>query len=220
LLDERAANGTYIDLAGTEWQPASAIHMELMRRIHPERNNDRHVQLFHGMVTLKNSKMSSSDGDAVLIDDLLDDLAVLPAVREVAEISAGAVEPDAVADIVIKSFFLCRPHMKVMEFSWDLLTQTDNPGWTIARAWCHALSPADDAGEPFNADLYRLAVIRSQDLYRNVEAAADEFTLAGLTSYLLHFCEDYLKAPGHPRAKRLARRVIGTCLTGLGLIGS
>jgi arginyl-tRNA synthetase len=220
LMEERAANCTYIDLSGTEWQPASVLHTELMNRLHPDGDNTGHVLLFHGMVTLKNSKMSSSGGDALLIDDLLDQLSALPAVREVAALSHGAVEPGAVADIAVKCFFLCRPNLKGMEFSWELLTEAENPGWTIARAWCLAASPADDDGEAFNPELYRLAAIRSQEFHRNVRAAADEYSLAGLTSYLLHFCEDYLKAPGHPRQKRLARNVIGRCLASLGMIGS
>ncbi len=218
LLDERAHGDTYIDLAGTEWQPASQVHMELMEKIRPGQPNHGHVQLFHSMVTLKNSKVSSSAGDAVLIDDLLDQLVALDEIRRVAAIAQGAVEPDAVADIVVKSFFLCRPHMKLMEYSWDLLVQADNPGWTIARAWCHAMAPATDTGAPFNADLYRLLVIRSQEYLRNVESAAVEFNLAGLASYLVHYCEEYLREPEHPRVRKLVRAVLRRALESLGLI--
>lgn len=224
LLDERTGGASYLDLAGTEWQPASAIHMELMARIYPDRPNIGHEQLFHGMVTMKNSKMSSSDGDAVLIDELLDRLGAVDELRAVAEMSGGRVAADALAGIVVKSFFLCRPHMKVMEYSWDLLIGPENPGWTIARAWCSAMAPesgaADEADIPFDADRYRLLVIRSQEFHRNLSAAALEFDLAGLSSYLVHYCEDYLAAPEHPRMKRLARVVLHRCLKGLGLIAA
>jgi arginyl-tRNA synthetase len=217
MLEERGPATHYIDLSGTEWQPASVLHMELMEKISPERPNERHILLFHGMVTLRNSKMSSSGGEAILIDDLLDQLAALPEIQAVAEIAQGAVDADTIADIVVKSFFLCRPHMKVMEFSWELLTQPDNPGWTIARAWAHAMAPEDET-QPHVPELYRLAVLRSQDYHRNLESAATEFNLSGLTSYLVHFCDDYLRAPNSPRLQRVARAVIGRCLRSLGLL--
>ena len=62
----------YLDLAGSEWQPASALHMELLRKLAPSRTHESHVQLFHGMVTLDDTKMQNSTGEAILIDDLLD----------------------------------------------------------------------------------------------------------------------------------------------------
>ncbi|MBS1910791.1 MAG: arginine--tRNA ligase [Bacteroidetes bacterium] len=222
-LDERRDNETYIDLAGTEWHAASDMHMELMAKIHPERPNVRHVQLFHSMVTLRDAKVSSSDGEAVLIDDLLDQLVALPRIDALVDCAGGGIHRDAVASIVVKSFFLCRPHMKVMEFSWDLLVQPDNPGWTIAGAWCNAIAP--DAGTgletPDNdaaAALYRLLVIRSQEYFRNLEEAATEYNLAGLTSYLLHYCEEYLRMPQHPKVKRLVRPVLHRSMRALGLL--
>ena len=75
LLGERPEGCVYLDLAGSEWKPASDIHMELMERLRPEDNLDSHVQLFHGMVTVRDSKIASSGEGALLIDHLLDDIA-------------------------------------------------------------------------------------------------------------------------------------------------
>lgn len=217
MLAERPDNCTYIDLSGAEWQPPAALHAELMHRIWPERPDVGHMVMFHGMVTLGNSKVSSSGGDALLMDELLDRLAGLEEIRAVADTSGGAVEAETVSDIVVKSFFVCRPHMKEMSFSWELLLQQDNPGWTIARAWCAAVAPDGRDDAEFPTDLYRLLVLRSQEYRRNLEAAAVDYDLAGLASYLLHYCSDYLAAPHHPRLKRLARNVIRRGLYSLGL---
>lgn len=207
----------YIDLSGTEWQPASVLHTELLHRLRPELIFDTHILLFHGMVTLRNAKMSSSEGGAPLIDDLLDQLSAVESVRDLAGTTSGTVAAGDIANILVKSFFLCRPHMKPMEFSWDLLLQADNPGWAIAHAWCDVNIPDHHAGT-FDADAYRLAVIRSQDFYRNVVSAAATLSLANLASFLLHFCEDYLASPSDPRLRGVVRTVLGQGLASLEMV--
>ncbi len=216
LFEEWGAGRSYIDIAGTEWQPASALHTELLQRLRPELMFDTHILLFHGMVTLGNAKMSSSEGGALLIDHLLDRIDGTPAIQELAESATGAVSVEELTAIVVRSFFLCRPHIKPMEFSWDLLMGEDNPGWTIARAWCAVMGPEEEG--PFDASAYRLAVIRSQDFYRNMTGAASTLSLAGLASYLLHFCEDFLAQPADRRLRRLARTVLCHAMPSLGLI--
>lgn len=214
MFQEWRESRHYIDLSGTEWQPASVLHTELLHRLRPELIFDTHILLFHGMVTLRNAKMSSSEGGAPLIDDLLDELSAVEQVRALAATTSGQVSADHIATMLIKSFFLCRPHMKPMEFSWDLLLQPDNPGWAIARAWCDVNNPAHRPGA-FDPDAYRLAVIRSQDFHRNVAGAASTLSLANLASFLLHFCEDYLASPSDPRLRGVVRTVLQQGIRGI-----
>lgn len=207
----------YIDLSGTEWQPASVLHTELLERLRPELMFGSHILLFHGMVTLGNTKMSSSEGGAPLIDELLARIDETPEIGELVRLSGGTIAAGELTAIIVKSFFLCRPHMKPMEFSWDLLMGDDNPGWIIARAWCETMKP-EGASATFDPDAYRLAVIRSQDFYRTVENAVSTLSLAGLASYLLHFCEDFLASPSDPRLRGVVRTVLQRVMPALGLL--
>jgi len=219
MFAEWRSGRRYIDLSGTEWQPASALHTELLQRLRPELMFGTHILLFHGMVMLRNMKMSSSEGGAPLIDDLLEQLGRVPEIRLLADSSGGTVDAGAVANILVKSFFLCRPHIKPMEFSWDLLLQEDNPGWAIARTWCMVQRPEDGEGT-FDPESYRLAVIRSQDFCRNLAGVAESLSLAGPASYLLHFCEDILASSSFdPRLRGVARTVLRRGMRSLGLAG-
>lgn len=223
LFDRWRSKCTYLDLAGTEWQPASALHMEIMRRLRSAEIDQTHIQLFHGMVTVNDQKMNSSDGEAILIDDLLDQLANSPSVRAMADSSDGSVTADTVVEIILKGYFLCRPVLKPIEYSWDLLMQeTSNPGWTIARTWCHVVSDKNSTAFGAAGDLkaYRLAVIRSQDFRRCLRICAETFQLSTLTSYLQHFCELLMERPGDVHLSRVARTLLHAALTSLGLLRS
>ncbi|MEK6303224.1 MAG: arginine--tRNA ligase [Acidobacteriota bacterium] len=221
LFDQWRSKCTYIDLAGTEWQPASALHMEIMRELRSSEIDQTHIQVFHGMVTVKDQKMNSSDGEAILIDHVLDQLVSAPSVRAIAENSNGAVTANTVADIVLKSYFLCRPVLKPIEYSWDLLMQEkSNPGWTIARTWCHVMSHENNTESDSAADkqAYRLAVIRSQDFRRCLRHGIETLQLSTLTSYLQHYCELFLEKPADAHLGRVARTLLQLTLTSLGLL--
>lgn len=220
LLNEWRTRCTYLDLAGTEWQPASSLHMELMRKSHSCRIEETHLQLFHGMVTVNDAKMASTDGTAILIDHLLDRLLIAPQIKSVAESSKGAVRIETVVDIIVKGFFLCRPAMKNLEFSWDnLMREKSNPGWLIARAWCHARSLEETSEAATGlSNAYRLALIRAQDFRRNIRQSTRAYSLSGLASYLLYLCEFFLDKPEDVWLTRIMRAVLGATLTSMGLL--
>ncbi len=222
LSGEWRTRCTYLDLAGTEWQPASSLHMELMRKLHSGPVEETHLQLFHGMVTVNDAKMASTSGEALLIDDLLDRLLSAPEIKFVAESSNGAVGVETVADMIVKGFFLCRPAMKDLEFSWDnIMGEKSNPGWIIARAWCRAKSLEETGPAAAGLDnAYRLALIRTQDFRRNLRQATRTYSLSGLASYLVSLSEFLLGKPADVRLARIMRAVLGATLSSLGLLAT
>ena len=222
LYAELEGNSTYLDLAGTEWQPASGLHLELVQRVLSSNDEETHVQLFHGMVTINDAKMASRDGQALLIDKLLDQLLKSPEVQSLAKSAKGGVGVETVADIVVKGFFLCRPVMKGLEFSWNkLLNEKHNPGWLLARALCHARLPEQPgltAAGTNNAN--RLALIRSQDFRRNIRQATRTYSLSGLSSYLIHLCEVFLEQPKEAQLTRVMQPLLDATLSSLGLLAT
>ena len=222
LRMEAARRGRYtcIDLVGSEWQPTSALHEELLRKLRPEGDHDSHQHVFHGMVTASLSKISSAQGTALLIDDLLDRLVEEPRVRAIAALAGGAVDAATIAAIVAKGYFLCRPVAKPMEFSWEhLLERERSPGWAIASAWSKAASEpvSSRAAEASRAER-RLLVVRAQDFRRSLRHATGEPSISALTSYLQHVCDVVLAASEEPRYARLARSVLRTTMGSLGLL--
>jgi arginyl-tRNA synthetase len=221
MSTKRRPDCVYLDLAGNEWQPASALHMELMRKLLPAQERQSHIQLFHGMVSLNDDKMRSSTGEAILLDDLLDRVLESPRTRSVANIAAGAVKLNTVANMVVKGYFLCHPMAKPVDFSWNrLMEERSNPAWVLAHAWCRVMSDGhhgDTDSAPDN-EAYRLLAIRSQDFRHALGHATRGFNLSGLTSYSLHLCNYFLTCQPEARLHGVMRTILGVALPSLGLI--
>ena len=174
MRDERGSE--LIHLSGDEWR-ANVVHVEkLLRKLEPDVPVLPSKHLMHGMVTGESGELSSGKGDALLIDDLLGELAAHPQVTAAAQ--AGEERrcaPDDLVAIALLGFCLDRPLVKRLEFApIDVLLNPDaNIGWRIALAWSKAWDPANDAGEgdPANDADYRFAVLQSQ-LHRRMLAPA------------------------------------------------
>jgi len=220
LFDEFRGESTYLDLAGTEWQPASSLHMEIMQKALSSKVEETHLQLFHAMVTVNDAKIASRDGGAILIDNLLDQLLSSPQIKSLVESAKGEVEIQTAVDIIVKAFFLCRPAMKTLEFSWDkLMSEKHNPGWMIVRALGQARSLRETSSTAAGMNnAYRLALIRSQDFRRNIRQATRTYSLSGLTSYLIHLCEAFLEGPKDVQLARVMPSLLEATLSSLGLL--
>ena len=128
----------YYSFMGMEWKPAWMIYEHILRGSYGESPYHDIVEpVCHGMVMVQGSKMKSSTGAAMLADEFLDRVEELREVALLAERSGHRVTVKAVADIVVKSFFLSRRMAKDLHFVWDqVVNPADNPGWKIAAAWC------------------------------------------------------------------------------------
>ncbi|HEY7071526.1 MAG TPA: hypothetical protein VH479_15465, partial [Acidimicrobiales bacterium] len=160
-----------------------------------------------------------------LIDDLL---AALVASPEIAAVR-GRHEPDAAADLVLKTFFLATPLAKPLVWSWDRLMDPQvNPGWAVARAWCRdeprsrpstAQPPDGGAGEAADPH-YRRAVLQAQtvpfEVAKCVEASG-HVDLSHVTSLLVLSARRLLETDPGSGAARVGRATVRRGLDLLGL---
>jgi arginyl-tRNA synthetase len=193
MLEALHPGAEYLELAGIEWQPPTAVLGELLGALSEPGRDERYGWLLHGSVTVGGQKMGSSTGEVMWIDDLLDAVAAGPGVDGLHELADGAVGREQLADIVIRGAFLCAPTTQPFAFSLDQLLQgPTGPGWTIARAWCRAqrrLQPS--AATP----AARTAIVQSQ-LYRwSLRRTVQQRDTASLSNYLLGLSEACLAAP-------------------------
>jgi arginyl-tRNA synthetase len=219
ILDD-CRDGLYVELAGDEWRPSAERLGELIATLRPGPRNERHIRLFHAMLTIGDAKLSSSEGEPLLVDELLDRLLKLPAVARLAARTQGAVPPAAIADLVLRGYFLGCPPSEPQRFVWDDFVDPERGlGWTIARAWCRdrdALTGRSEINPEDPED--RLLVLRSQSFVRVLGQAATQLDLTPVVRYLRTLVEDHLAAPAVPGRERLFLTVLGTILGALGFL--
>jgi hypothetical protein len=177
----------------------------------------------HGMVTGENGELSSGKGDALLIDDLFDELAAHPQVTAAARSGEErSCSPDDLVAIALLGFCLDRPLVKRLEFApIDALLNPDaNIGWRIALAWSRAWDPANDAGEgdPANDADYRFGVLQSQLHRRMLAPAVQALDLLKFVRFLGHLSAWHLDAPADPRVGRAMRATLSAGLAAAGLL--
>jgi arginyl-tRNA synthetase len=200
---------TYVELVGIEWQPATAVLRELLRRLPHAPRDDAYSWISHGSVTDGGRKMGSSTGAVVWIDDLLDRVAAGPGVAALDELAGGAVSAEELADLVVRGTFLCAPAAQPLEFALGrLLERGRGPGWTIAEAWCRARHPQTPRG---TSPLARTAVVQSQLYWRSLARSVEQLDVAPLAAYLLGLAEACLASPAQgAQAAPTPRRVLGS----------
>lgn len=206
----------HVDWNGTEWEPAQraiAAMMDALGLIPP---GARHRPMFHGMVAIDGRELSSSHGEPLLVDDLID------RVRDSADTARrlGTAGEDELAGILIKAYFLCAPVTRPMVFSWErLMDPRANPGWAIARAWLRVRGAADAGpGQTPPSPDYRTALLQAESLPRHVRLAAANLRFSGLTSFLLKSADRLLAAPPSPRLDRLSRTLLERSMQLLGFL--
>lgn len=219
-----------IHLSGDEWH-ANVVHVErLLRKLEPRMTVLPSRHIMHGMVTAASGELSSGKGDALLVDELLDELAADPRVTAAArEEAERGCAPDDLATIALLGFFLDRPVAKRMELPPvdSLLDPGANVGWRIALAWSRAWDPANDAGgdggdgrggePPRDDDAYRFAVLQSQLHRRMLAPAVEALDLLKFVRFLGHLSGWYLDAPADPRIGRAMRATLAAGLAATGL---
>lgn len=123
-------------IAGSEWKASMEVYPELLHILGVEQIRDMYAQAFYGMVTLNGKKMASSAGPAVLVDDLLDELAAGDEVGELSQRSGGRVGTSELAATIVKSLLLSVARTERLEFDAARLHDPEtSPGWAIAAAW-------------------------------------------------------------------------------------
>lgn len=182
-------------IVGDEWRPATDLYREILGELTSCSVLDaaRSLHIYHGMVLVEGSKMRSSDGKAILVDDLLDRLEQEPRIRDLVARSDGALSAAEAADFVVRAPFLSRKPHQTIEFSWDrLLSETENPGWMLARALGVVTAAARrDPSAPADPEAYRLAVFEGHRFASLVQYAARDRSVTGLMASLRRISERY-----------------------------
>lgn len=90
---------------GTEWLVTTELREALVRKLTSAPLYDRYVKLAHGFVTVRGSKMKSSDGQALTIDEALDRLGADDNLSAIVAQSSGLWNRDGVAASLMTSTF-------------------------------------------------------------------------------------------------------------------
>lgn len=206
----------HIDWNGTEWEPAQRALAAMMERLALIPSGCVHRPMFHGMVVIDGAELSSSHGEPLLVDDLLDRVRDSPDLAR----RLGTAGDDEIAPILIKSYLLCAPVTRPLVFSWErLMDPRANPGWTIARAWLRVRDARTTPGDAAALDAdYRTALLQAESLPRHVRLAARNLRFSGLTSFLLKSSERLLVAPSSPHLARLSRTLLERTMQSLGFL--
>jgi hypothetical protein len=219
LLQRCAPGCIYVDVCGSEWQPAFLVHLDLLRQLRPEPHRGTLRPLYHGMVTFDDRQVSSSVGSPELIDDLLDRLRDAPEVVRLVDRHGSGLDRETIVALLVKGHFLCQAQTRPVEFSRAaLFDPLRSPGWTLAEAWCRASRAREsiDGLEPREAG-QRLAVLRSQAYRHALEHSTRNLELSALTGFTVAYSK-HAATTGSIGATKVAGAVLGPVFASLGLL--
>lgn len=222
-LMSELAETTVIHVCGMEWKEHTICVIPILEGLKPGLPLQPTHDVLHGMVSTDMGVASSSEGNVVLVDDLLDDLAASSEVGRLAIEGRRDCEADDLAVLIALGFFLDRPAYKpLLATNAAMLDEQTSTGLLFAQAWVKACDPDADGEpqpEPENP-VYRFALMQSQ-LYRQMlQLGLKEIDMLGLVRFLARFSEWYLAQPADPSTARIMRSVLGEGFRSLGLVRS
>jgi tRNA synthetases class I (R) len=157
----------------------------------------------------------------LLIDDLLDMLIADEHLRALAiEERASCAAPDLAA-MVLMGMCLDHPlHEPLPITSERVLDHAANTGWTLARAWAKAWSPANDGGPlPLPDEESHRSLVAQSQLRPLLHRAVRSLDVLELVRMLTRISKWYLAADEDPAAGRIMRALLSSGLGALGLAG-
>lgn len=208
-----------INVLGIEWRHMVRYTARLVAELHPPGERHPHKDIEHEMVVSDSGVIKSSKGNAVLIEDILDEIADCEAMAQLQK-RHGHVGPDDVAPLVALARFLGDPVHRRITMRPDAFVDPAGPGWLLAEAWGRAWDPSYD-GDPA-PDLggdpaYRFLVVRSAVHRRLLANCIDREEVLPLVRYHLHLARWFVGATVTPPLARVMRSVLGEGLVALGL---
>ncbi|WP_419192424.1 arginine--tRNA ligase [Engelhardtia mirabilis] len=222
FLEEQAVGAPpyrWIVVCGDEWGAAGQAELDVARRFGAAELVERVEVFAHGMVTAAGSKMKSRDGQAVLIDELLDLLIDSAPVQDLLEEYGRPFAPEQLADMLVKGYFLSKRASKGLEFTLESFTdEASNPAWAVVRALCRGAASRARAtvGAPSDPERYRTAVLQAFQLRQLVARSAEGFQGTSLMKFVGGFARWYLDGASDPRLDRV---VVAVCSASLGTLG-
>lgn len=209
----------YHAVVGDEWVTPGQLSEELLRKFVPCPLFDKTRMVPYAMVLVDDSKMKSSDGRAVLIDDLLDELAQDPRVRELSAESGGATTPAQLVDLLVKWFFLAKDRSKQVHFAPKRFTDPDeNGGWLVARAWARACNAGGGEAVATEAKRRRWFTLMALDYSMRLHRSAQTFEFGPLLWLASELSKQFLAEQSGPELAELVQRLLQTNLRCLGIL--
>lgn len=212
---------TVIHVCGMEWQEHTVCIREILEQLKPGVSLQPTHDVVHGMVSSEFGIASSSQGNVVLVDDLLDLIECSDSVRETAQPGRPGCEASDLAVLVALGFFLDRPALKQLHATTAaILDPAKSTGMVLARAWVKACAvEGDGPPEPApQSPVYRFVIMQSQVYRQMLRLGLEEVDMLPLVRFLARFSEWYLKQPHEASTARVMRAVLGQGLRALGLI--
>jgi arginyl-tRNA synthetase len=209
-----------IHVSGDEWRASTVFIGEILGRLVPDARAYPTVDVLHGMVASSERPMSSSEGDATLIDDLLDELAASEALRDPERRGFHNCGAEELAATTLLGFCLDRPANKLLVLNPDRLLDPEvNAGWALAAAWIKAWDPLHD-GPPAPAPAdgrYRHLVVQSLVPRRLLPVAVERLDVYSLVRFMVHLSRWYLASADSPAVGRMMRSILADGLASLGI---
>jgi hypothetical protein len=212
---------TVIHVCGMEWQEHTVCIREILEKLKPGMPLQPTHDVVHGMVSSEFGIASSSQGNVVLIDDLLDHIAHSKGIGEIARSGYPGCDVDDLAVLVALGFFLDRPALKRLHATTAaILDPSKSTGMVLARAWVKACVAAGEgsAGSASLSPAYRFSIMQSQVYRQMLRLSLEEVDMLPLVRFLARFSEWYLKQPDEAGTARVMRTVLGQGLRSLGLL--
>jgi arginyl-tRNA synthetase len=212
-----------INVVGEEWRAHTIYVQQILRRMGMRQRVLPDVDVVHGMIVATEGgggEMSSSTGDVVLVDDLLDELASSEALRALEIPGRAGCSAEDLAVMTAMAYCLNRPLAKTMVLNAEkMLDPKASAGMLIARAWSKAWQPsADGAPEPrADENAYRFAVMHCQFqpdvLAHGLETTDMMYVLRSVTRMAKWYCE----TDSSPSVDRVMRSLLVRGLRSLGV---
>lgn len=209
-----------LQVCGTEWRAHHVYLERILRRLRPDLPVQPTRTILYGMVSENDDVVSSSAGNAFLIDHLLDDLVTRDEVRALETPGRSGCEAEDLAVMVALGFCLDRRTTKPISLTPAAVLDDRSAGMTFALAWSKAWSPVIDGGpEPAPDDpAYRFAVLQSQFYRELLCRALESLDLVALVRFLSAISRWYLSVPASKSTGRVMRSVLRVGLRDIGLV--
>lgn len=207
-----------INVLGIEWRHMVKYTAAIIAELHPLAERHPELDVVHEMVVSDSGVIKSSKGNAVLIEDILDEIVHCEAMAQLQK-RHGRVTPEEVAPLVALARFLGDPVHRRITMRPDAFVDAGALGWLLAEAWARAWEGESDG--PPDPDLddadYRFLVLRSAHHRRLLANCIEGEEVLPLVRFHLHLARWYLTTSPNPRLDRVMRSVLGEGLVALGL---
>ena len=211
---------TMLQVCGVEWRAHHVYVERILRRLRPELAVQPTRTILFEMVAEDEAVVSSSAGNAVLIDDLLDELVGREELRALEDAGRPGCAVEDLAVVAALGFCVDRRMTKPMSVTAAAVLDERSAGLALARAWSAACRPEHDgAPAPTPGDPgYRFAVVQSQFHPELVSRALESLDLVVLVRALADLSRWFLRASASPSTARVMRSVLQVGLRDLGLV--